>query len=273
MVDVIGAVQYIEQHGSDVHKAMARYAVGAAMSGAVLTALEPLQRPDGGWTGLDPDCPDDLSTISCTWMALQYLRWIGVDSTPLIDSTVTFLAAQQHPDGYWDEPDAIAQYNAPPHMQPGEAATRMWLAAAVARMLLETGHDTQVYFGPALTYLSEQWEAGTLRGKNARLHPLWMMLPLFKMVGHARDAHIVESCNNRLLAAVEFEELDPMDVTAVAHAAMATRFAGNRLYIAARDYVLTQQQGDGGFTTHYGDRRRPNATVDALMLMRWGGLI
>ncbi|MEL6150254.1 MAG: prenyltransferase/squalene oxidase repeat-containing protein [Chloroflexota bacterium] len=273
MVDVIGAVQFIDAHGSDVHRAMARQAVGAALPADVITALTPLQRDDGGWTGLHPDCPRDFSTISCTWMALQYLRWIGVDKTPLIDRTVAYLAAQQHADGYWDEPDEIIQHNPPPHMQPGNPRTRMWLTAAVARMLLETGHDTDVYFGPALSYLSDRWEAGTLRGKNALLHPLWMMLPLFKMVGHARDAHIVESCNNRLLAAVEFEELDPMDVTAVAHAALATRFAGNKLYVAARDYVLTQQQAAGGFATNYGEQHRPNATVDALMLMRWGGLI
>jgi hypothetical protein len=100
-----------------------------------------------------------------------------------------------------------------------------------------------------------------------------MMLPLFKMVGHAQDTHIVESCNNRLLAAVEFEELDPMDVTAVAHAALNTRYTGNKLYVAARDKVLTQQQADGGFATNYGELHRPNATVDALMLMKWGGLL
>lgn len=273
MVDIEGAVQYIQQHGTPLQQSLAGYAVGAAAAGDVLAALTPYQRDDGGWTGLDPDCPTALSVVSCTWLALQYLRWISADGHPLVDSTADFLTAQQHAEGYWDEADAITQHNPPPWMQPGDRKTRVWLTAAVARMLMETGHETQVYFGRALTYLSQAWEDGVFQGKHTFLHPLWMMLPLFHIRGQPEDKPIVEGCHTRLLAAVSFGELDPMDVTAVAHAALNTRYAGNQLYIAARDRVLAYQQADGGWATDYGAAHRPNATVDALMLLRWGGLL
>lgn len=273
MVDVDGARHYLEQHGTPLQQTLGRYAIGEATAGDVIAALAPYQQPDGGWTGLDPDCPAGVSVMSCTWLALQYLRWISADQHPLLDSTADFLAAHQHADGYWDEPDAITAHNPPPWMQPGERKNRVWLTAAVARMLMETGHETQVYFGRALTYLTRAWDDGVFQGKQTFLHPLWMMLPLFHTGGQPDDQRIVDGCHTRLLAAVEFGELDPMDVTAVAHAALNTRYTGNKLYIAARDRVLEYQQPDGGWTTDYGAAHRPNATVDALMLLRWGGLL
>lgn len=273
MVDVQRAVAFVAGRGTPLQIEMAKYAIDAAKSTDVFPLLAAYQRQDGGWTGLDPDCPPGLSTLSCTWLALQYLRWLSADSHPLVESTAAFLAARQHERGYWDEPDDITQHDPPPWMQPGQDAIRAWLTAANARMLLETGHETRVYFGRALTYLTEQWDAGLFKRPETPLHPLWMMLPLFKKGGLPEDDPIVEACMVRLWSAVLFDDLDPMDVIAVAHAALNTRYEGNRLYLAARDKVLAAQQPDGGWPTNYNDAHRPNATLDAIMLLRVGGML
>lgn len=267
MVDIQGALDFVGAHGAAHHIALAGYAIGALEAAAVLTALAPLQHPDGSWGGLSPSCPAPQTGVACAWQALQILRWISADNNPLVHRTGDYLAGTQHADGYWDDTAALPAQNASP------AARRMWLTAANARLCVETGQDTSIYLGRALSYLSEQWEAGALHGRGAPLHPLWMMLPLFKRVGQPTDEAIVEACQLRLRAAVIFAELDPMDLTAVAHAALQTRYAGNALYIDARDRVLEHQQSDGGWATDYGESYRPAATVDALMLLRLAGLL
>lgn len=268
-----GAIQFVKRAGNPALLALAHYAVGAANSQSVLTTLAPLQHSDGGWSGTDPDCPADHSMITCTWMALQWLRWINAENHPLVDRTADFLAAAQRDDGSWDEPEAIPAPDLPSWMHPGSRFTRVWLTAAVCRTLLETGRDTKVYFGRALTFLSDAWDDGVLVEAGKPLHPHWMLLPLFKIAGQPEDRYIVDDCMRRLRYAVNNNELDPMDVTAVAHAALATQYVASDLYIAARDKMLGFQQSDGGWATHYGESHRANATVDALMLLRWGGML
>lgn len=191
----------------------------------------------------------------------------------MVDRTAHFLAASQHPDGYWDEPNAVQGEDVPSWLVPGQPGVRVWLTAAIARMLTETGHETHVYFGKALNYLSAAWHDGLFHEPGAPYHALWMMLPLFKTAGQPEDAPIIEGCNDLLLQRVQFGQPDPMDITMIAHAALNARYGGNRLYVAARDKALGGQQSDGGWATGYGEAHRPNATVDALMLLRWGGLL
>ena len=273
MVDVYGALHFLQQHGSPLHHTLGQYVVGEAAAPDVVAALLPYQRADGGWGALNPDCPTTISTMHCTWRALQYARWMSADNHPLVDRTAQFLAAAQHPDGYWDEPDAVRTYDVPSWLVPGQRSVRVWLTAALTRMLTETGHETHVYFGKALNYLSAAWHAGLFHTPDAPVNALWMMLPLFKAAGQPEDAPIIEGCHDLLLERVQSGLLDPMDVTMVAHAALNARYTGNRLYVAARDKALGHQLADGGWATYYGEAHRPNATVDALMLLRWAGLL
>jgi len=273
MVDVYGALHFLEQHGSPVHHVLARYVMGGATSADVVAVLLPYQQADGGWAALNPDCPTAVSTVHCTWLALQYIRWISADNHAVVDRTAQFLADAQHADGYWDETEAVLAYSPPPWLTPGQRNVRVRLTAAVARLLTETGHETQVYVGKALNYLSAAWNEGLFHEPDAQPHALWMMLPLFKTAGQPQDAPIIEGANALLMQRVQYGQLDPMDITHIAHAALNARYDGNRLYVAARDKALGNQRADGGWATGYGEAHRPNATLDVLMLLRWGGLL
>ncbi|MEO0562878.1 MAG: hypothetical protein AAF125_12280, partial [Chloroflexota bacterium] len=146
----------------------------------------------------------------------------------------------------------------------------LWLTAALARRLLENGRDIEVYFGRALNLLSAAWADGTLH--SAPITATAMMLPLFHVGGQTDDAGLVEGCRAALLTAVNDPETDPADIITIAHAALNTRYAGNELYIAARNRALSCQENDGGWAAADA-MHRPMATVDALMLLRWGGML
>lgn len=273
MVDIQGAFAFVDEQGTALERALMRYALGAVQAQSVIGELAAYQDEQGGWAGLVPGCPPGLPLVASCCRALQVLRWLSADSHPMVDRTATYLAGRQHADGYWDEDPAANGQTLAPWMQPGTEQNRLWLTAAVARMLLETGHETEVYFGRALRTLTQAWEAGAFWGRGGPLRPLWMMMPLFQQGGLAQDKPLVEACMVRLWSAVLFEELDAMEVTTVAHAALSTRYAGNHLYLAARNRVLGHQQADGGWATDYGEDYRAAATVDAVMLLRNGGLL
>ena len=139
------------------------------------------------------------------------------------------------------------------------------------RSLLETRRETEVYFGRALNYLSRAWERGTVH--TAPVTALAMMLPLFKNGGQPSDDAIVAGCNTALLSAVAQQDTPAPALITIAHAALNARYAGNELYIATRDRVLSLQADDGGWPASSGVMFRVHATIDALMLLRWGGLL
>ncbi len=271
MVDISGALGFVRAHGRREHVALADFAVGAASQAQVTSLLVLLQAADGGWSGVAPGVPTRVPTLTGAAHLLQWLRWLSADNHPMLDRTATYLAAHQSPDGYWDELDPVRHHSPPPGMVPGEPATRVMLTASIARRLLATGRETEVYFGPALSYLSKMWASGAVAA--APLTAMAMMLPLFKIGGQPSDTAIVEGCNAALLTAVAQHDATASDVITIAHAALATRYAGNDLYVAARDRALTMQADDGGWTDPGGMMFRVHATIDTLMLLRWGGML
>lgn len=269
-MDVQAAVTFVAAHDTPLYTALAAYAVGAASSADVRAVLSPLQQADGSWRGVFPGLPDAPS-IAGAWRAMQWYRWLGIESAIEVDHTAAFLAAQQAADGTWAEahPSSVSQAG----MLPGSRMETLWHTAAAARMLVENGRDTTVYIGRALSALNGAWEDGAFFGVGKALHPLWHMLPLFHQAGTRDDAPLVEACHTRLLAAVLFRELDPLDEIAVAHAGLTTRYAGSKLYVAARDAVIGAQQPDGSWPTAYGEDFRVVATVMALLLLQQGGML
>lgn len=271
MVDLQAALGFVQQQGRREHRALAEFAVGAASQPQVTSVLVLLQAADGGWAGVVPGVPDRVPTLTGAAHLLQWMRWLSADNHPMLDRTAAYLAVHQHSDGYWDELDLVRHHNPPPGMVPGEPATRILLTASVARRLLETGRDTEIYFGPALSYLKTAWEQGTIM--VAPVTAQAMMLPLFKIGGQPSDTALVEGCHDALMTAVAQRDATAPDIITIAHAALNTRYAGNDLYIAARDRALGMQAADGGWTAPGGPLFRVHATIDALMLLRWGGML
>ena len=263
MVDLVNAFSFLTDHGQAHHLRLGEYAVGSVTSADVIQAMLPFQHESGGWMALEPETPVDSPGIRSCYRALQWLRWISADNHEAVDKTATFLARHQHMDGSWHE----VQSEPTP---PGEIVL---LTAAICRALMETGHETEVYFGRALNYLSDAWNDGTVHDPDTPIAAFTMMLPLFKIGGQSSDQHIVDGCTDKLSTAIEANTLDPADTVSIAHAALLTRYAGRRLYVRSRNRALELQESDGGWATRRGEAHRPNVTVDALLLLLWSGML
>ena len=81
-VDLDKAVAFILDTKDPVLSSLALYARGNCGREEVIGALRANQRDDGGWTRTDKDFQGDLSIISATWVALQWLNWIGDRNSP-----------------------------------------------------------------------------------------------------------------------------------------------------------------------------------------------
>ena len=271
-VDVARALEFVAAHGTSAHNTLAAVAVGKASPETALMQIGTYQRPDGGWARIDPDFTADLSLISQTWLGLHWLIALRPAGADALARTLEFLAASQQTSGCWDEPDAILAYDPPPWMVPNQQANQVWLTSAVCCKLKELGCEDSVRFNAALGFLRAAWQGSRFPGSP---HPHWMALPLFTLNGPRAeiDTAITMGCHDVLYPLVDRAALDPLDVIAVAYGAHLCGNFAAELFLLALDRVLSFQQPDGGWTTHYGDQHRPGATVDALFLLRRVGMI
>ena len=250
-------------NGSELMLALAAHATGAVSGDDVLVHLLPHQNDDGGWERFDSDMEGALSTISQTWVGLQWLLWTQPSYPVPLDRTVEFLRRTQHEEGYWDEPPEILEFNPPPWMVPGNYANQLWLTSAVCCKLLELGREDDVRFDAALDFLRSGLEGD---GFPVFLHTHWMGLYIFRCLNEQTDLdrEIARGCASRLIEDLSNDAVDPIDVTAIAHAAF--RSGAKDVFDVAYPMVVGNQATDGGWTTGYGDNHRPQSTIEAMHL-------
>lgn len=264
-MNVESALAFVERHGAPHLKALACFAVGRSGVDETLADIAPRQRDDGSWSGIDLDMPADVSSISQTWIGLQWLIWLRPVDGERLDRTVAFLQRVQRPEGCWDEPDEIVEHNPPPWMVPGVHDNQVWLTAAVMCKLKELGRAKDVRAQRAKEFLRGAWQRDR-KQFNDGTHSHWMALPLFFGSRTALDREMVAGCRARLMHAAEHNIFDPGDYIAAAYAALLT--GDTALFAACMSKLEGFQQTDGGMSTNYGDYHRPNATVEMLMLLK-----
>ncbi|NMC12751.1 MAG: hypothetical protein GYA34_07685 [Chloroflexi bacterium] len=261
------AFQFVQASGDPVLSALAAYAIGEKSAAEALQAIQTYQRPDGGWTKTDKDFQGDLSVISTTWVALQWLIWLGGDRTPALERTLSFLRTTQNEAGYWDEPEAIRQFNPPFWMLPGSYPNQLWFTSAVCCKLKELGCEKEVNFEKALEFLRMGWDGVRY---PVFVHTHWMVMPLLSLhdTGSVQDKNIILGCKTFLQKAIESSSADPGDLNAVAYASRLAGDIADDLYHKALQHVLNNQADDGGWITHYPEKHRPAFTVEALFLLK-----
>lgn len=261
------ALQFVQASSDPILSALANYAVGKQSAAEALATLQAYQLFDGGWTKTDKDFQGDLSVISTTWVALQWLIWLGGKGNPALERTISFLQKTQNEAGYWDEPEEIRQFNPPFWMLPGNRENQLWLTSAVCCKLKELGCEGEIDFEKALDFLRQGWD-GTRFPVFTHTH--WMAMPLFTMqnTGSTLDNEIILGCKTFLQKAIETGEADPGDLCAIAYASRLTGNLVNDLYRLAIQGVIQNQMDDGGWNTRYPEKHRPAFTVEALFLLQ-----
>ena len=256
---------FVQRNGSELMKALAAYTIGAAKGDDVLPHLQTYQNDDGGWERFDGDMQGAISTISQTWLGLQWLLWTQPSDSVPLDRTLEFLRQSQHDKGYWDEPPEILKYGPPPWMVPGNHANQLWLTSAVCCKLLELGRQTEVQFGAAVDFLRRGWEGDHF---PVYQHTHWMAVNLFGGLSNPvdLDRRIATASARRLINDLVAATGDAADITSIAYAAFRSR--ARNLFDIAFPRVVANQAEDGGWATGYGDIHRPQATVEAMHLLK-----
>lgn len=73
------AVRYIKESARPIEKALYAFAFESGPAEAVVAALKPYQRADGGFALLEADFTPDISSVLATNYALRLLREVGID--------------------------------------------------------------------------------------------------------------------------------------------------------------------------------------------------
>ena len=258
-------LEYLRRNGTELMGVLAAHSAGIASGDDVLVHLRPYQNDDGGWERFDGDMEGSLSTISQTWLGLQWLLWTRPSDTTPLDRTVEFLRRSQHDDGYWDEPEEILKYDPPPWMIPGDFSNRLWLTSAVCCKLLELGREAAVGLDAAIEYLRKGWDGSRFPGGQ---HTHWMAVYIFASLSEPTDLdrRIARGCASRLIDELSKGIGDALDVTSIAY--VAFRSGTRDLFDVAFPIVVGNQAEDGGWTTGYDDIHRPQCTIEAMHLIK-----
>ena len=203
---------------------------------------------------MNGDMAGAISTISQTWLGLQWLLWTRPSDSVPLDRTLEFLRQSQRDEGCWDEPPEILKHDPPPWMVPGNRANQLWPTSAVCCKLLELRRDTEVRFDAAVEFLRRGWEKDHF---PVYQHTHWMAANLFGRLSGPTDLdrRIATVSVRRLINDLAPGTGDAADITSIAYAAFQS--GARDLFDLAFPRVVTNQAEDGGWTTGYGDKHRP----------------
>ncbi len=260
-------LDFINENGSDHTKAIANAIVNPEVEDEALKELQPFQNKDGGWRGMDSDMKGPISTISCTWVAMQWLSWLNQKDSECVKKTVDFLIKVQNKNGSWDEPEAILKYDPPPWMVPGEHENQLWLTSAICCQLMEINKTAEVNFNEAIDFLRGGWDGECF---NRDAHPHWMAIVIFYHLREDSKVNeaIAEGCKQFLISNTSEGKEDPIDYVDIAYASLRVGNWADDLLKISIDRLLESQAEDGGWITNYGDQHRSMGTARAIYLIK-----
>ena len=178
-LDWRGTIAYIDQNGNEVERARLRGLLGRPRPDAkVIRAIEARQNEDGGFAlGLVPGRP---SSIDATALVLGWLQDLRLLRSPQAHTAVTYLLAQQRPDGSWDEAPSVIKFGPPPNLTPGDPRVQALCTALGGYWLALLGYRDDYAVVRAAAYLRErQASDGRVLGF---LRTTWTATALFRLV-------------------------------------------------------------------------------------------
>lgn len=263
-MNVDQAITLVMKHGSAIERSrLAAIMWKELASGETLQVLGALQRPDGGFALWLPQ----TSNLSDTAYVLQWLDDLGLYRGQCAEQACRYLLDRQQSDGGWDESETILKYNPPEWMTPGREATRVWLTAFCAHVLIRFGYaETAGTHCPTDFLLAHSDETGRLAG-YARA--TWMALPMFSFYpGPTSEAF------RRAISAVETDYSSGREGAYLAWMLRCLQDAGlpdeHPLVARALSDLEHSQRPDGAWEPEVGEGEGQaiRATVDALRALQ-----
>jgi len=261
------AIAYVQAQGDAVERArLAAILWDESPPEAALQQLAALQKPDGGFSYWLPG----VSNVCDTAFTLQWFDDLKVYRGPIVDPACRFLLDRQQEDGGWDEVEAIEALNPPEWMTPGRIATRVWLTAYCAHVLIRFSYaEAEGTRCPTDFLLAHRDESGRLEGY---LRATWIALPMLAFYP-GRDSEPFRQA----LSVVEANYSPDWKGSYLAWLLRCLQDAGlpaeHPLVARCLADLRRKQQPDGNWESENGEAFAVSATVEALRVLKGYELI
>lgn len=268
-IDLDRAVAYIQNEGQPVeHARLAAILHGEPPSDQHVAELTAGQRDDGGWS---PFWAADYSSVDATCFRLAQAEQLGLDTnTESIQRAVAFLKSRQHPDGYWEEDESVAE-SPPPWAMPGAPSARLYLTANCGFWVSALGPPhlaNSATEKPAALLAASQQPDGSL---PSFLHTHWLATELWQ---HTQR-------ESEIRAALDYlhTQLDQLSANNITWMLNTFRCVGllsvgllnsttHPLVNEAIDRLTTLQQPDGRWPSDDAMERDVHVTLEAVRVLR-----
>ncbi len=233
----------------------------------VLTEAESGQTRHGGWPAT---WNGHVGSVDATCFRLGELDDLGALGGEAARKGLAWLAADQRPDGSWEEDEALA-VDAPAWAQPGDPEARLYLTASAAYWLTVTSRDAYLS-APPRPYAEELARAAQIIRGCLLPDGTW---PSFLATGwlgaavlYGQEMYYEAACM-QLVLADRVPKMSPADTAAMV--AMLRRVgvrADDWLIEAARRRLAETQRVDGGWSSDDGEAFDVHTTLAAIRACR-----
>ena len=268
-MDIAQSVSFVEKKGSGLEKARMRWILhGVRPEPDVIYPFTELQNEDGGFPcGM---AKGNLSSIDQTLLALWWLGELGMLESPVADRVYAYFLAVQKEDGGWDEDPALAHYDLPPWITPGDLRTRLYLSSYVAYWLGVEGYGSHPAFQEALAFiLRHQDETGRFYGY---LHTTWLATSVLAIAG--------QPCADAMRKGLQALLDTPLAEWADSQMAWALDCLSRAGVPKEQPFVdrclaelVRRQVADGSWSSEDGDAYAVGATIQAVKVLQRYGLL
>ncbi|MEW6718629.1 MAG: prenyltransferase/squalene oxidase repeat-containing protein [Chloroflexota bacterium] len=268
-MDITKAINFIEDHGTDLEKARIRHILyGTRPDPYVIQHLLDLQNPEGGFPY--DLTPGNISSVSDTLNALWQMDELGMLNSPAADNALQYLLSVQSEDGGWDKDADIAQYDPPPWAKPGSLAPRLYLSAYAAYWLALRGFKDHLSFKKALDFLRPyQDESGRFAGFP---HTTWIATSVYYIAGGEYSP--VAERGIRSLMEKPLIEWEDSQIAWALDCLSKAGFSKEHPFIqSCLEEIRQRQDANGCWVSEDGEAFTVGATLAALKVLKLYGLL
>ncbi|WP_412743236.1 squalene--hopene cyclase [Krasilnikovia sp. MM14-A1004] len=264
MVDIDAAIGYVVAHGDPVERARLSFLrAGVVPAEDVVERITAGQTSEGGWpaTGDGP-----LPSVDATCFRLGELDDLGGLRGPAVERALAWLVGVQHPDGTWQEDEALAA-DAPAWAAPGDPEATLYQTSVAGFWLTVAVVEAYPRHEWPARYVAALQAAAAYVVAHVRPDGTW---PSFLAAGwHAavllhQQQHFYESARMQLVLAERLDGMAPADLASMAAAVRRVNIGDDWLLRAAYKRLGETQRTDGGWDSAEGPIFDVNTTLTAL---------
>lgn len=257
------AVQFIDNHGTLFQKSWFNSVVLEKDVSKTLKLIREFQNRDGGFVGIDPDYNGEISSITCTIIALKKLEFLDLKHHYILELIRKYIKSTQTAQGYWDENEGILKNNIRRWYVPNYTPNKIWYTNGLLRYIKSFFPEEKNVIEKAIHYLKSIWSGDEFKGYY---HNNFMGIVNFSNWNDTLEYNIYKSCMKNLYNSMEnydyYDLVWAMQSLAFLKNPLLEKIMSKGLYL-----IMYSQMEDGGFPSKYGMNQRVYSTIESIALL------